>query len=289
MYSYCGKVWSAQDVARIRVLLTEEPNSSRQCLSQRVCELFDWRAANGKLKEMSCRVAMLKMHRAGLIDLPPARRGPSRGFRLQEEEAPVTMPAVWSGSVEELAALELIPVVGAGLRRHWNELVARHHYLGYKMLPGAQLRYLIRNGECDLGAMGFGAAAWKVGPRDRFIGWSDEQRRRGLHLIVGQSRFLILPWIRCQNLASKALSLVAKRLPADWAAHYGFEPVCLESFVDTSRFRGTCYKAANWVEVGLTQGRGKLDWRKQFALPVKRIWLMPLRAVFRRCLLEAAA
>jgi len=273
---------------RIRVLLAEEPGLSRQRLSQRVCELFEWRSANGKLKEMSCRVAMLKMHRAGLIELPPARCGRPREFQLHEA-APVAMLPVWSGSVEELTQLELVVVKGVGLRRQWNELVARYHYLGYKMLPGAQLRYLIRDGERELGAMGFGAAAWKVAPRDQFIGWTPEQRERGLHLIVGQSRFLILPWIRCKNLASKALSLAAKRLPADWAQHYGFAPVCLESFVDTSRFRGTCYAAANWIEVGLTQGRGKLDRLNQYALPIKRIWLMPLRADFRRCLTQAAA
>jgi hypothetical protein len=288
MYQYCGKVWSTQDMERIRVLLAAEPGASRQRLSQRVCELFDWRAANGKLKQMSCRVAMLKMHRAGLIELPPARRGPPRVYRLRDEAA-VASPPLWSGSVDELAKLELVPVVGAQLRRHWNELVARYHYLGYKMLPGAQLRYLIRDGERDLGAMGFGAAAWKVAPRDRFIGWTTEQRSRALHLIVGQSRFLILPWIRCKNLASKALALAAKRLPVDWVAHYGFAPVCLESFVDINRFQGTCYKAANWVEVGLTQGRGKLDRYNQFAVPVKGIWLMPLRADFRRCLTEAPA
>ena len=137
--------------------------------------------------------------------------------------------------------------------------------------------------------MGFGASAWKVAPRDTFIGWSPEERQQGLHLIVGQSRFLILPWIRCRNLASKSLAIVAKRLPEDLEARYGFRPVLLETFVDTRRFLGTCYRASNWVHVGDTQGRGKLDRYNAYREPVKSIWLKPLCADFRRCLKEPVA
>jgi hypothetical protein len=150
------------------------------------------------------------------------------------------------------------------------------------------MRYFILDGERVLGAMGFGAAAWTVAPRDHFIGWTPPERERGLHRIVGQSRFLILPWIHCRNLASKSLSLVTQRLVGDWEQCYGFRPVLLETFVDTTRFHGTCYQASNWLPVGHTQGRGKLDRYATFGVPVKRIWLKPLAPDFRQRLKEPA-
>lgn len=288
MHRYCGKAWSQEDIGKIRDLLRREAHACRARLSRLVCEIFDWRGANGKLKEMSCRVAMLKMHRAGLIELPPPRRERPSSYRAVATPEGDAQPD-WTGSLSDLNNLKMELVQrGAPLRR-WNELVGRHHYLGYTMLPGAQLRYFILDGERVLGAMGFGAAAWKVAPREQFIGWNPEERERGLHLIVGQSRFLILPWIHCQNLASKTLAMVAERLPDDWQARYGFRPVLLETFVDTTRFHGTCYKASNWINVGNTQGRGKLDTARNFREPVKSIWLKPLRADFRRCLKEPAA
>ncbi|EQD25848.1 hypothetical protein B2A_15919, partial [mine drainage metagenome] len=154
-----------------------------------MCELFEWRSANGRLKEMSCRVAMLKMHRDGLIDLPAPRWARPRSYQVVATSAGDPQPE-WGGTVNDLGQLKVVPVARGAPLRLWNEVVARHHYLGYKMLPGAQLRYFIRDGERLLGAMGFGASAWKVAPRDTFIGWSSEERQQGLHLIVGQSRFL---------------------------------------------------------------------------------------------------
>ena len=274
---------------------------------QLVCERFEWRRSNGKLKEMSCRVAMLpltirlirkglhrpldydgvvlRMERGGLLRLPaPRQKGPTN---YKVIESPDSDPQTeLRCSLDDLRALEIRQVERGGTLRRWNEFVGRHHYLGYKMLPGAQIRYFIMNGEQVLGAMGFGAAAWKVAPRDTFIGWSDEERKCGLGLIVGQSRFLILPWIRCHNLASKTLSLVAKRLSDDWERLYGLRPVLLETFVDTTRFQGTCYKASNWLNVGKTQGRpqsrGTQNRHSQTNTSVKSIWLHPLVSDFRR-------
>jgi uncharacterized protein DUF4338 len=288
MYKYCGKTWTAEDIGGIRGLLKQESQASRMRLSQLVCERFDWRGANGRLKEMSCRVAMLRMHRDGLIELPPPRW--DRPASYQVVETADTDPEMdWTGSVNDLGDLKLVLVQrGAPLRR-WNGFVGRYHYLGYKMLPGAQLRYFIMDGERVLGVMGFGAAAWKVAPRDNFIGWRHAAREQGLHLIVGQSRFLILPWIHCKNLASKSLAMAAKRLPDDWQRHYGFKPVLLETFVDTTRFLGGCYKASNWIKVGDTQGRGKLDRDNEYREPVKSIWLKPLCADFRWRLQACAA
>ncbi len=164
----------------------------------------------------------------------------------------------------------------------WNELIERYHYLGYKPLPGAQIRYLVFGGPHLLAVLGFGAAAWKVAPRDRWIRWSAEQRIANLHLIVNNARFLILPWVSSRNLASRILSGVAKRLPQDWHVRYGYQPVLLETFVEHNRFRGTCYRAANWTHVGQTQGRGKLDRHKRHPLPVKEIFLFPLLRRFRQ-------
>jgi len=285
MHRYCGKAWSDEDLDKIRDLLRREAHASRLRLSRLVCEIFDWRGANGKLKEMSCRVAMLKMQRNGLIELPPPRQKRPSGYRVVMTPDSDPQPD-WVGTLGDFTDLKMVLVARGGPLRLWNALVSRHHYLGYTMLPGAQLRYFIMDGERVLGAMGFGAAAWKVAPRDNFIGWNPPERERGLHLIVGQSRFLILPWIHCQNLASKSLAMVAKRLPEDWKARYGFKPVLLETFVDTTRFHGTCYKASNWINVGNTQGRGKLDRYCEFRESVKSIWLKPLQAQFRLCLKE---
>jgi hypothetical protein len=163
----------------------------------------------------------------------------------------------------------------------WNELIERYHYLGYKPLPGAQIRYLVFTGSHLLSVLGFGAAAWKIAPRDNFIGWTAEQRVHNLHLIVNNARFLILPWVTVRNLASKILAAAVKRLPKDWEDQYGYQPLLFETFVDKDRFRGTCYRAANWIQVGETQGRGKLDRNNRRSLPVKNIFLYPLQKRFR--------
>ena len=163
----------------------------------------------------------------------------------------------------------------------YNTLLERYHYLGYSALAGAQIRYLIRCREGLLGAVGFGASAWRLHPRDRWIGWKKESRERPLHLILNNSRFLILPTVRSANLGSKVLSLAARRIGRDFQERYGYSPVLLETFVEVGRFAGTVYRAANWIEVGQTQGRGKEDRLHQAALPRKTIWLYPLRQDFR--------
>lgn len=285
MHRYCGKNWTSEDIHQIRQLIASRPDANRARLSRLVCEHFEWSRPNGKLKEMSCRVAMLRMDRDGLIKLPaPIRKMPTN-YRVVESPDTDPQPE-FRCSLGELRELKIRQVERGGSLRRWNEFVGRHHYLGYKMLPGAQIRYFIMNGEQVLGAMGFGSAAWKVAPRDTFIGWSHEERDSGLRLIVGQSRFLILPWIRCQNLASKTLAMAADRLPDDWERLYGFKPVLLETFVDTTKFQGTSYKAANWINVGKTQGRpqsrGTQNRHSQTVTSVKSIWLKPLVSNFRR-------
>lgn len=285
MNKYCGKTWTLDDLDQIRVLIQHNPTATRLKLSRMVCELFDWRRPDGKLKEMSCRVAMLKMHRDELIVLPPPKWPAPKPYQLTLSGSCDPTPELHA-VVNELNQLSIELVPRGSALRLWNEFIARYHYLGYKMLPGAQLRYFIKDGDRILGAMGFGAAAWRVAPRDSFIGWDTQEREARLHLIVNQSRFLILPWIHCKNLASKSLSMVARRLPHDWEQHYGYRPVLMETFIENERFPGTCYKADNWQNVGNTQGRGKLDRLHTNSAPVKSIWLKPLYADFRQQLMS---
>lgn len=281
MERYCGKEWSKEDLELVRGLIRNQPRAHRRELSRLVCEMFDWRGLDGRLKEMSCRVAMVRMHRDGLIILPAPRTrvgGPYRLVRTAAGEPAQERHC----SVEELSDLR-VELVGSGKERQlWNEFIGRYHYLGYKMLPGAQLRYFIKDGERYLGAFGFGAAAWHVASRDKFIGWSFEERQKQLHLIANQARFLILPWVHCRNLATKSLRIVESRLPNDWESRYGYRPVLMETFVEVQRFPGTCYKAGGWQMVGVTKGRGKLDRSHAQVVPVKSVWLKPLTKDFRQ-------
>ena len=277
---YSGRWFAPTDLERIRALIREHPEANRQRLSYLVCEAFDWRKADGGLKDMSCRVALLRMHREGLIELPPpqSRMNPCRSFRRRTAQAEPQPP--FEVAVHELEELRLEPVERPSSAL-WNEYIDRYHYLGYKPLAGAQLRYFAYAGERLLGLLGFGAAAWKTGPRDAWIGWSREQRQRNLSAVVNNARFLILPWIRVESLASKLLSLAARRLPAHWQQRYGYRPVLLETFVEAPRFAGTCYRAANWTCVGQTQGRGKLGDHRLAQVPVKTVWVYPLAKDFR--------
>jgi hypothetical protein len=168
--------------------------------------------------------------------------------------------------------------------RLWNEYIQRYHYLGHKPLPGAQMRYILFSQEQPIALLGFGAAAWQTAPRDRYIGWSHEQRKRNLPLIVNNARFLILPWVQSKNLASMLLAKVARVLPGHWQEIYGYRPVLLETFVEKPRFQGTCYKAANWAPLGQTKGRGKLGPAGKHSVPIKDLWVYPLDRRFREVL-----
>jgi hypothetical protein len=231
---------------------------------------------------MSARVALLRLHRSGLITLPaPTRVNANGRHRRLHRQAAWFPPAPLTLRVDQLENLELAPVTSPEESLLYHTLLERYHYLGYSALAGAQIRYLIRCREGLLGVLGFGASVWRLQPRDRWIGWEKVSRERPLHLILNNSRFLILPTVRSANLGSKVLSLAARRLGGDFQERYGYCPVLLESFVEDGRFAGTVYRAANWIEVGQTQGRGKEDRLHQAALPRKAIWLYPLCQDFR--------
>ena len=282
---YCGRLFTREEIELIRRLITAEPRPNRAQLSRAVCEAFHWVRPGGDLKDMSCRVAMLRMEKDGLIKLPAPLNGNGNGAarpRLTEASAP-QQPV--TASAGRLGKLQLCLVTTPQQSSLWNELIQHHHYLRYQPLAGAQIRYLIFSAKRQLlAALGFGAAAWKVAPRDHFIGWTPEQRAQNLHLVVNNARFLIMPWVSSRNLASKILALAAKRLPNDWVVRYKYTPVLLETFVERQRFFGTSYRAANWIHVGQTQGRGKLDRHHQNLVPVKNIYLYPLHKHFRHTL-----
>ncbi len=182
--------------------------------------------------------------------------------------------------------LSLHLVQGTAQSRLWNEYIARCHYLGYTPMSGAQLRYNVFAGQQLVACISFGASAWKFKDRERFIGWSEEHRARNLQLVVNNARFLVLPWVHSKGLASKILSRAARQLPQDWLERYGYSPVLLETFVEFERHRGTCYKAANWINVGRTSGRGKKSTSNKALIPLKDIWLYPLRKNFASFLLH---
>ena len=279
---YCGRDFSAAELAHIRGLLSLQPPLNRLGLSRRICQDFHWRNAAGQLKEMSCRVALLRMQKDGLFQLPmPLQRNGNGRSR------PLLTPASEPGTavveaVRSLSPLGFERVQPGANSRLWNELIERYHYLGYNPMSGAQMRYLVWSGDGRLlAALGFGASAWQIKPRDQYIGWDDRQRRQGLHQIVNQARFLILPWVNSFGLASRILAEMVQPLKVDWGLRYGYQPVLLESFVETPRFAGTSYKAANWILAGQTQGRGKLEKRGQQVCSIKQIWLHPIHPNFR--------
>jgi len=268
---YCGRTFGASDLGLIRGLI--EKGMNRTSLSRAFCEETGWRKPDGGLKEMSCRVALLRMEKDGHIILPSPQR-PANNHLKKPKAMLFSLPLPDIRDIDTLK-LELTNKRTSAL---WNAYIEQHHYLGYTPLPGAQLRYFVTSHGQILALLGFSAAAWKCAPRDDFIGWDSPTRKKNLHLIVDNSRFLILT--RHPNLASRILSLTAKRLASDWQARYGYEPVLLETFVEKERFTGCCYKASNWICVGETKGRGKLDVHHAHKLPVKTVWLYPLRKDF---------
>jgi Domain of unknown function (DUF4338) len=275
---YSGRVFTPGDLAIMGELMQCEPSLNRAQLSRRVCELLDWRKPDGELKDMSCRVAMLRMHEGGLIALPASRikvkRRPAQAQATAQSDPqpPIEVP------VHELPALRLEVIDARSPHaRLWNEYMARYHELGFTPLSGSQMRYAVFAGERWVALLSFGASAWKLAARDRHIGWADPQRLRHLQRVVNNARFLILPWVRSKGLASKILAAAARRLPQDWQQRYGYRPVLLETFVQTDRHRGTCYRAANWVHLGQTVGRGKKALTHKQILPLKDVWIYPLR------------
>lgn len=281
-----GRQITEGELNLIRGLLASNPDWNRTRLSRELCARWDWRNAQGRPKDMAARTLLLKLERAGLIQLP-ARRAPSTNGHRNRHVDPVTPPDdPIRGALRDLRPLSVCVVApGTEDLRLFNGLVAHYHYLGHRNTVGENLRYLIRDRHgLPVACVLFGSAAWKCADRDDFIGWDLATRERNLQLITNNTRFLIPPWVEVPHLASHVLGMIVRRIRSDWQAKYGHPVHALETFVDRSRFKGTCYRAANWIRLGATQGRTRNDRAHRIQAPVKDVYLYPLVKDFREAL-----
>ena len=283
---YYGRNFTTEEMALLRALIATSPPPNRHALSRQFCRRIGWFKPNGGLKDMMARVTMLAMHNDGLIVLPPPKwpRPPRRPMVFGPDTEPPLFPP--PTTLDEIRPLTVQPVVRYTREgKRWNEFIARYHYLGYKTLVGAQMRYAVydRDGG-PLAMLGFSTAAWKLAPRDKFIGWTPQLREKNIPFVVDNPRFLILPWIKIPNLGSHILAIIRRRLPDDWTERYNTTPVLIETFVETPRYTGAVYRASGWLHVGTTQGRGRYDRDKLFDKPRKDVWLRSLRKDWKRTL-----
>ena len=275
--TFCGRTFGRDELELMRGIAAEFSALGVTEIARTVCELLDWKRPNGGLKNHECRPLLERLAAEGALTLPDLRKLGGRGPRRAGVSGPSCYPAPIECVASECEPLELILVEGKAESRRWREQMERHHYLGCRVPFGANLRYWVRNGNRELACLLWTSPAWRMQARDAWIGWSDEQRQRNLQSIVNNGRFLILPWVRVKGLASKILALSARIVPRDWEARYGPRPLLLETLVDATRFRGTCYRAANWIHVGQTTGRGRMDREHQkHGAAFKDIYIYPL-------------
>lgn len=273
-----GRKITTADVQLIQQLLADNPSWGRTRLSIELCELWEWRTNNGQLKDMACRTLLLKLEKRGSIVLPARQRKSTNGFRNRSIAWVPHIAEEIRCSLKTLVPLQIAPVASKSNDYDlFNCLLSRYHYLGHRNTVGENMKYLVR--DCvsrPLACLLFGSAAWKIALRDAFIGWRQSRREKKLHDITNNMRFLILPWVKVPHMASHILSRVCKRISSDWMAKYGHPVYLLETFVDCSRFRGTCYRAANWILVGQTKGRTRNDRNFTIKVSVKDIYVYPL-------------
>lgn len=285
---FCGREVSGDSLREIEEIVESCSGLSRTELANTVCELWDWKRPGGGLKTVECRQFLERLESRGLIDLPPGRIGRPAGMktRVKRTESGEELEVI-SVTVGELSPLKLSRVRSKEERDEWYELVERYHYLGYRVPFGAQVRYFIEGrGGKRLGCLQFSSPAWKMASRDQWIGWNEEQRGRNLQKVINNSRFLILPWVKVKNLASAALGLACRVVAGGWEEQYGIRPVLMETLVDRSRYRGTCYQGANWIHLGSTSGRGRQDrWHERHGQSPKAIYVYPLTSRYREALL----
>jgi hypothetical protein len=287
LLTYRGKGITQEDVAFIRGLIVQNPGDSRWSLSQKLCQAWNWRQANGALRDMVCRGLMLALERAGYIELPTKKQNPLNPLVHRKKPAPVAIdPNPIEGPLSSILPLEIRQVRRTPLEKLCNSLIEQYHYLGYCQPVGEHLKYLVFAHQRPIACMIYSSAPRHIGCRDRFIGWPAAVRRQNLHLIAYQSRFLILPWVHVSYLASHLLGWMARLLPSDWQQLYHHPVYFQETFVDLERFKGTCYKAANWLFLGKTTGRGKNDHTKKPNRSIKAVWGYPLCRDFRARLCE---
>lgn len=281
--SFCGRTFRTNELELMRQIAREFSGLGVTEIARTICELLEWTRPSGALKNHECRQLLERLQAEGFLELPELRKRGGRGPRRPEIFERCSEPAAVAGTASECEPLELVLVEGPADSRRWREQMERYHYLGCRVPFGAHLRYWARHRERELAGLLWTSPAWKMQARDEWIGWSDEQRRDNLQAIVNNGRFLILPWVRVKRLASKILALSARQIPCDWEIRYGYRPLLLETLVDAARFRGTCYRAANWIHVGQTTGRGRMDREhKAHDQAVKDIYVYPLTHDVRR-------
>ena len=286
-FRYRGREVTEPDLEFIRELIAAHPGASRRELSARLCAAWNWVQPNGAPRDMVCRGLMLQLHRAGHIQLPPVRWVNPNPFLVRRRPLPPlldTTPLV--APLAQIQPLELELVRRTGGESFFNGLLEHYHYLGYTQPVGEHLKYLVHSRGRPIACLAWSSAPRHLGSRDRFIGWLAQARRQNIRFLAYNSRFLILPWVKVPHLASHLLGRVARRLPLDWERVYGHSLYLLETFVDPERFRGTCYRAANWILVGQTTGRGKAAPSKKPNRPIKQVWVLPLVQDFRQRLAE---
>jgi hypothetical protein len=284
---FSGRAFSLEEIELIQWTIKAYPKITRKELARTICEFLDWVQISGKPKTQQCLAMLNAMETAGLVKLPPPIGSQQRRETQRCTSNITTEENVEKGqanNVAECGRVELALPMSAAESKQWAQYVRQYHSLGCATQFGAQLRYFIRSQGQDLGCLQFSASAWALAPRDKWVGWTAEQKKARLHLIVNNSRFLILPWVRVKNLASRALAGAAHRIQSDWLEAYCYEPVLLETFVDTSAYKGICYKAANWECLGVTRGRGRQDRYRAQAVTEKAIYVYPLQRDYREIL-----
>jgi hypothetical protein len=273
------------DVEMIRELIAAHPGASRRALSKKLCEAWGWVQPNGALRDMVCRGLMLQLHREGHIELPAVRFRPHNPLAKRPRPRPVLVfDTPIRASLRELGEIELRQVRRTDQEDVFNGLIEMHHYLGYTQPVGEHLKYIAYAGTRPIACFAWSSAPRHIGPRDRFIGWDKHARKRNMRFLAYNSRFLILPWVEVKHLASHLLGRMAREISAEWERVYSHPLYYLETFVDTSRFRGTCYRASNWQCLGKTTGRGKDDQTHQSNRTLKDILGYPLHKRFRELL-----
>jgi hypothetical protein len=285
--SFCGRTFGRHELELMRQIAGDFSALGVTEIARTICELLAWTRPSGGLKNHECRQLLERLQAEGFLELPAVRPLGGRGSRRPDVSGacapPASVPEGAPGTAGECEPLELVLVEGQADSRRWREQMERYHYLGCRVPFGAHLRYWVRHGGRELACLLWNSPAWKMQARDEWIGWSDQQRRQNLQAIVNNGRFLILPWVRVKGLASKILARSAQQMPRDWERRYGCRPLLLETLVDGARFRGTCYRAANWIHVGKTAGRGRMDRAHQaHGQAVKDIYVYPLTHDARR-------
>jgi hypothetical protein len=286
-FRYRGREVTEPDLEFIRELIAAHPGASRRQLSARLCAAWNWFQPNGAPRDMVCRGLMLELHRAGHIQLPPVRWVNPNPFLVRRRPQPPLLDSTpLVAALAQIQPLEFELVRRTGGESFFNGLLEHYHYLGYTQPVGEHLKYLVHSRGRPIACLVWSSAPRHLGSRDRFIGWSAQARRQNIRWLAYNTRFLILPWVKVPHLASHLLGRVARRLPLDWERIYGHAVYLLETFVDPERFRGTCYRAANWILVGQTTGRGKAAPSKKPNRPIKQVWVLPLVQDFRQRLAE---